>query len=358
MKKIAAVVYALDADKGSESGMGYNFALNLAENHPDILIITRGNNQNHDFSNTAYEDLPFWVLRLKRMFKLHLLYYVLWQLHIGVKYRNKFDLVYQVNFHSDWLPLFSYLSSKDKWVVGPIGHHGSRKMCFQALRYNRWFGINFSVQYILKKFIYHLWNKSIIGRKAFKIYVLNKDHWFKRDERVIYLPSVGVEEIGQSIKKENVVLYVGRLVDLKGVRVLTDVARRNPDYSFRIIGDGPRKEMLEEACSDLRNIHFTGWLDRREVLKCYESARFLLFPSFEGAGMVVAEAASYGCIPIVLKGSGPSELLGSNCMLVEDISDFKDLDLNDFQLEDPSEIIQFVEKHYLFMNKKIAIDKV
>ena len=358
MRKIAAIVYALDADKGSESGMGYNFALNLTENHPDILIITRSNNNNHGFSNITYEDLPRWVLRIKRNLKLHLLYYVLWQLYIGLKYRNKFELVYQVNFHSDWLPLFSYLMSKDKWVVGPIGHHGSTRMCEQAFKYHYGFGVKFSVQYLIKRLIFLLWNSRVVSKKAFRILVLNKDHWFKREEGVMYLPSVGVEGIGRSVNKENVVLYVGRLVDLKGVRVLPQIAKRNSDYTFKIIGDGPRKEGLIKACSGLKNVRFTGWLDRREVLKCYESAQFLLFPSFEGAGMVVAEAASYGCIPIVLKGSGPSELLGPNCILVEDISDFTDLDLNNFQPEDPHDIIQFVEKHYLFRNKPIAIDEL
>lgn len=358
MKKVVAIIYALDSALGSESGMGYNFALNLKKEYPDLTIITRSNNTNNDFSNVFYEDLPPWALKIKRLLKLHLGYYVLWQLYIALKYRRKFDVVYQVNFHSDWMPLFSFLVARSQWIVGPIGHHGSVTMIKAAYMYKPNFALRFTLNYFFKKFVFSVWNRFIINAFATRIYVLNKEHWFSHeDKRIVYLPSVGVERIGHPEKKKDIVLYVGRLVDLKGVCLIPKVVSNNQNFEFIIVGEGPLRNKLEKRCETYKNVDFTGWIDRNEVLDLFREARYLLFPSFEGAGMVVAEAASYGCIPIVLKGSGPSELMSNCCIEVQNIQDFKTLILDKEPLIEEKELLDYVHRNFIFQNKKIAIVK-
>lgn len=352
-KTRVAIVYALDSTKGSESGMGYNFAFNLQTIHPDLTIITRNNNVNHDLKNVIYFDLPQWILKLKKITKFHLLYCVIWQLALSFRYRKSFDIVYQINFHSDWLPLFSYRIAIESWIVGPVGHHGSLNMLKQQWNYNKLFAIFESFKLLYKFLIFNLWNKFQFKQFGTRIFVLNRKPWIK-EKNVRYLPSVGVESFIQNnvVKKQNQVIYVGRLVHLKGVGVLPGVIRKNPEFDFIIIGDGPQRKTLMKKCTGLNNVRFTGWLNRAEVLNYFEQSRFLLFPSFEGAGMVVAEAGKSRCWPIVLRNSGPNELLESNCTVVNNICDFEELNISSInpRLDDLSE---YVFNNLLFEKKNL-----
>jgi glycosyltransferase involved in cell wall biosynthesis len=48
-------------------------------------------------------------------------------------------------------------------------------------------------------------------------------------------------------------------------------------------------------------------------MKLYEKAAVFLFPSHEGAGMVVAEAMSFGLPVICLNNEGPGEFINTSC---------------------------------------------
>lgn len=350
-KSVAIIVYALNKSEGSESGMGYHFAKNLSKKYNNAKIITRRNNKDHDLKNVIDIDLPNFILKIKKYFNLHILYYFFWQLYVSMKFKKRFDIVYQVNFHSDWMPLFTYLIAKESWIVGPIGHHLSKSILKEIFKYDKVFFLYSFLNYYFKKTIFYSWNYLILMKKSAKVYVLNKDHWIKA-KQVIYLPSVGVEKIHKSENKSNLVIYVGRLVDLKGVKVLPNVIRNNPDYQFKIIGDGEKKEFLKKSCSDLTNVSFTGWIDRVDVLKEFSNAKFFLFPSFEGAGMVAAEAGSCGCWPVVLKNSGPHELMGEFCTNINSITDFSKINFSLLET-DLSGIKNHVSENLIFKNKTL-----
>lgn len=348
--KIVAIIYALDKSKGSESGMGYNFALNLIKKHPNISIITRSNNNCHDLSNVIGIDLHPIILKLKRLFKLHLIYYFFWQIFISIKFFKKFDTVYQVNFHSDWMPLFSFLISKSKWIVGPIGHHGSSSVLKKIFSYNKSYFIKELLSTIYKKLIFTLWNSWILYFFSTRVYTLNKKSWIK-SKKLIYLPSVGIEDVheNEELKKEQVV-YVGRLVDLKGVRLIPYIASKNIDYNFIVVGDGPLKNYLIKKCKYFKNVKFKGWIDRSEVLKLFSNSKYLLFPSFEGAGMVVAEAGAYGCWPVVFKDTGPHEIMNDYCTPIDSVKEFRKINFKNIKT-DISGLKNYVRKNLLFKDK-------
>jgi len=56
-------------------------------------------------------------------------------------------------------------------------------------------------------------------------------------------------------------------------------------------------------------VEFIEWIPKNEVKHVYQSASVFLFPSHEGAGMVVPEAMSYGLPVICLKNCGPGDML-------------------------------------------------
>jgi len=104
--------------------------------------------------------------------------------------------------------------------------------------------------------------------------------------------------------KQKELLYVGRLDPYsKKVNRLLNVWRllekQYPDWRFTIVGDGPDKENLLRLTKsyELNRISFEG---RRRPDEYYKRASILcLCSDFEGFPLVIGEAMSLGCIPVV-----------------------------------------------------------
>ncbi|MFY7944499.1 MAG: glycosyltransferase, partial [Crocinitomicaceae bacterium] len=62
-----------------------------------------------------------------------------------------------------------------------------------------------------------------------------------------------------------------------------------------------------------------------------QSANVFLFPSHEGAGMVVPEAMSFGLPVLAFDNAGPGELIGNNLAIISDLS-YEDA-INDFSIK-------------------------
>ena len=84
-------------------------------------------------------------------------------------------------------------------------------------------------------------------------------------------------------------VFVGRLAEEKGVRLVLGVARRT-DQPVTIIGDGPM--MNEVKAAELPNLTIRGQLDRPAVLDAMRAAAVVLVPSLwdEGHPLTVHEA--------------------------------------------------------------------
>ena len=102
-------------------------------------------------------------------------------------------------------------------------------------------------------------------------------------------------------------LYVGRLIENKGVRQLVEVWPRLGSLPLRIVGEGPLGgELRQLAATNGANIEFLGLQPPEQVLRQLQGARFLLVPSLhrEGFPRVVTEALACG-VPIVASNVEP-----------------------------------------------------
>lgn len=112
-------------------------------------------------------------------------------------------------------------------------------------------------------------------------------------------------------------LFVGRLVEKKGVRYLiqamSDVKKVFPDSRLRIVGDGPDRSKLRALSEQLTltdSVEFTGAVEHSQLSRHYRSADIAVFPFIEaqdgdqeGFGLVVVEAMGCGC-PVVASNLG------------------------------------------------------
>lgn len=133
----------------------------------------------------------------------------------------------------------------------------------------------------------------------------------------VTVQSMGVDVTGtfvtdNTIEKTRDLVFVGRLVEKKGVSILIEalgqLADDYPSIKLTIVGDGPDRPVLEQQVSNLglgRQVEFTGARPNDQVPRFYQSAKIAVVPSVvaadgdqEGLGLVAVEAMGCGCATI------------------------------------------------------------
>jgi teichuronic acid biosynthesis glycosyltransferase TuaC len=116
-----------------------------------------------------------------------------------------------------------------------------------------------------------------------------------------------------------VVLFVGRLVEVKGVEVLVEAARlalaRSPSLELVLVGDGPLRESLERQAREKLGAHarFTGPLPPEKIARWMAAADVVCLPSYsEGCPNVVIEALACGRPVVASEVGGVPELVSAD----------------------------------------------
>ena len=117
------------------------------------------------------------------------------------------------------------------------------------------------------------------------------------------------------VEKENIVLFVGRLVFQKRLDRLFRIWNRikyKKDWKLIIVGDGPDRGFYETLCQkwNVDKVEFVGQCDPASY---YQKAKVLcMTSSFEGSPCVIQEAMQHNVIPIVYKSFESIEDVISN----------------------------------------------
>ncbi|MGC8550180.1 MAG: glycosyltransferase [Acidobacteriaceae bacterium] len=146
---------------------------------------------------------------------------------------------------------------------------------------------------------------------------------FPEEKLRVHVTGVAVREFALRGGREPVALFVGRLVEKKGCRVLLEawkaVEQELPEARLVVIGDGPLRGDLEGwARMHLRRFSFAGARTPAEVRGWMERAAVLAAPSVramdgdtEGLPTVVLEAMERGVAVVASDGTGAEEAVAA-----------------------------------------------
>jgi len=339
--KILVAAYACEPGKGSEPEVGWQWARQIARFH-DTWVITRASNRPlieeglksdpNPNLHFVYVDLPPWARFWKRGNRGVHLYYQIWQVIAGFEGRKLnqtvgFDIVQHVTFVNDWIGSGASLVPVPL-VWGPIGSHP-----FVPRRYRDFTGLRGYISGVPRLLlrISARYRDPLYRRCAFKskrILVANRECITRlpepaRSKAQIWAQNAAVSQDLSIPRKHGLPLKIvsaGRLAGFKGFRLALRAFAAHlktfPESTLTFLGEGKQRHELERLCDDLgirRNVTFAGQVPRDTVLASMAAGHLFLFPSFEGAGMVVIEAMAKGLPVVCLDFGGPGEYVTEAC---------------------------------------------
>lgn len=337
MRKILMSAYACEPNRGSEPGVGWNWALQAALQN-EVWVITRQNNRRVIEAELArnpqpnlhfiYHDLPTWASWWKRGQRGVQLYYYLWQLTaikiVGYwNLHHDFDIAHHVTMVSVRAPsMFAWHEIPFVW--GPLAGGESTPNSFLT---------SFAFKSRLWEVLRSLSNR-LVKLDPFVRKTADKAGWIvfathdTRDllgESYFHKSSV-VPAIGMDLASGTVfdrapdsnqvglkLIFVGNLLDLKGVHLalhaVKEALESGVQVQFSIVGDGVARAALKQLAGELditQNVEFIGRLPAAEVPYHLAQADALIFPSLhDSGGFAVLEAMQAGLPVICLDLGGP-----------------------------------------------------
>lgn len=350
--KILLSAYACEPNHGSEPGVGWNWAIELARLGYDVWVLTRESNRKSIEAvvrsnellqeiKFLYYDLPKWFSWWKKGSRGIRLYYFFWQVgayHLAKNIHSveKFEIVHHVTFVSVRQP--SFMGNLGiPFIFGPVGggekapwtlrfSYGIRGMFFDGIRDL----VNWLVK--LDPFMWHTF------RNAKTIYVTSEQtrnlipkKFRKKSHVQLAIGWEGVTLDYEKSSKKNKclqILYVGRFLYWKGISLgleaFAALLKQVPEARLTLVGQGPDKKRLKQYAVNIGlvdKIEWIPWMSQDELVDMYQQSDVFLFPSLhDSGGMVVLEAMSHGLPVVCFNLGGPGVTVDDSCGVVVDVT--------------------------------------
>jgi glycosyltransferase involved in cell wall biosynthesis len=351
--RVLLSAYACEPNKGSEPGVGWNWALEIEKLGHQVWVLTRRNNketiQNYFKLNAKpknlnfiYYDLPKWLSWWKKGGRGVYVYYLLWQIGAFFSAKStqkaiKFDLVQHITFVAVRQPSFMGLLGIP-FVFGPVG--GGERAPY-LLR--KGFGLkgwikdflrdvaNFLVKFDpLMHITFGSASKILATSKQTKQLIPTIYHHKTNIQLAIGLDSSSAN--GNKVKpiennKPFKLLYVGRFEHWKGmglgIKAFAKILTLNSNATLTMVGKGPDKDKWKKLSVDLgvgNKIIWIDWIAQTALDEMYKEHDLFLFPSLhDSGGMVVLEAMSHSLPVVCFNLGGPGALVDDSCGINIDV---------------------------------------
>jgi len=345
--KVLLSAYACEPAKGSEPGVGWNWALALVRRGHEVWVLTRSNNRaaisealGHlgepylSRLHFLYYDLPRWAAWWKRGGRGVHLYYALWQRGVvgvarAAHLRQRFDVAHHLTFGVWRQPTLLHRLGIP-YIFGPVGGGETAPWPLVLGMPNLWSRVSEFLRYAVN--LASLWNPALRRCLRESPWVIAKTRetaaWVAKaggSATVSLEIGIGRERIAKGsrppVSGQLSCLYAGRLIGLKGVHLALEAVARaaaaGVDIHFAIVGSGPLLGKLETMAATLgiaSRVTFCGQLRQAELLARYREHDLLLFPSLhDSSGNVVLEAFASGLPVLCLDLGGPAEMVDGSC---------------------------------------------
>lgn len=344
MKTILVSAYGCEPLKGSESGVGWNWVLQMAK-HNKLFIITRANNKEpieaylpEDIKGNVefyYYDAPRYIKRLKNKARGLYFYYFCWQIGIvpivkKLLKEKEFDYTMHLTFGSMWMPTFLPFF-KVPFIWGPVGGGDCEPKSFlkvlplkQRIMQNARYLMN-ALSVINPMMIPALRATTILARTPNTAKVF--PHFLQKKVRVI-LETAMEKEIFEHKRSERPndkiirMITTGRLLPNKNILTAVRALRYIPEdmkVCLTIVGSGYQKKQIEDeakAYGITDKIRIVHEIPRAEVLNMLEQSDIFLFPSLrEGGSWSLMEAMAIGLPVVCLDWAGMAISTDDSCAI-------------------------------------------
>ena len=346
--KVLVSAFTCLPNRGSESGVAWNWMINLAERGVHVILVTQERNRvaidkwksqdkNDKLSNVDFiyvslrgsKDIPFGIIG-------HHIYYNIWQLLALIKILKtgkwrEVDIVHHLVYGG--INTWSYLFLLPKpFMFGPVG--GGELSPFSIVRR---FGFK---PFLLELVRFVLVQLSKINPILLIMQVRARTVLVKTPESAkcmlvarnkvkvsveIGSPTHSSKQlIARDYNKSGVnIVFAGRLIYWKGSELLIDALElldgKGLGISVAIVGSGILSEKLRSRAKSFMDIRvkFTGSISQSELFGFYRDADIFVFPStHDSSGNVVLEAMSFGLPVVCLDLGGPPLLVGDAGIII------------------------------------------
>jgi glycosyltransferase involved in cell wall biosynthesis len=342
--RVLLSAYACEPGRGSEPGVGWEWANRLARYH-DVTVVTRSNNrtvieaameQQIDMPHPTfiYVDLSPWVLRLKRLGLCPVfLYYLLWQFAArGAvdRFPGSFDIIHHVTFNGFRFP-GTWWRRNEPVVLGPLGGGSIARGDYRGCFGSKWW-IEKLRELSIRFWRWNPWTWASL-RHADAVLVVGEElrgrffaHGIQSQtmlETALPLdlepepPKVDIHE-----KKDFV--WVGNLEPWKAWQIALEayaqaVKQGIGETRLRIVGSGSQSAEAARRARELGisdRVDFMGPLSRAEVWNMMAGSRALVFSSVrDTSGNVVLEAMGLACPVICFRHQGVAMMTDDGCAI-------------------------------------------
>lgn len=346
--KILLSAFRCEPNKGSEPGVGWNTAINLAKIH-DVWVLTKKSNQAEIENELSlrpvnnitfiYYDFDFKYI-LNEKFLGEQMYYVFWQMavyryFIELDQAVNFDVIHHITFNQYRSPSFGYFTNK-KMVIGPIGGAEILPPVFYK-------DLKFATR------IKEVWRRAGADRamltllqifnKNTKVFLLSSHENSRNLQQFIgkaslrVFPSIGINanDFVREHKKESVsetrpftIIYAGTAKDWKGLHFLLQAFKiaYGPRHQvhIKLIGIRNQQELaLVNNWIDqyglVGRVSLVNFMPHNLILKELMTADLSVYPAFRDSGsMSVLEACACGC-PVVCFDTGGQDAFPDDVLI-------------------------------------------
>lgn len=346
--KILLSAYACHPFVGSESGVAWNYARELAKKGHEVVILTKNKEKEKLFASEIaklelknvhiiYYELPkFFRFFYRPATGLEHLYYFFWQLGLyffvkGILKKQSFDVIHHVTLGVFRTPSFLW-SFKLPFVFGPVG--GGENYPFRLKK-------NLPFKFLATEFFRDAVNGLISFNPFLYLTFLRSRLILCRTQDTLrYIPKkfhnkcfiqmgIGydyskwirnVEETPQLQSPTFDLLYAGRPLYWKGIHLVIQsyalLLSKGINARLTIVGCGDpgwaKKVAIKHQVLD--SINWLGEVETSTLYRTYQDADLLIFPSLREAGGTVAiEALCFGLPVVCLDLGGPSLIVNEEC---------------------------------------------